>query len=809
MEELKYDFNLEVATAHSRLAKKWKNKKCTWADLVKRCSTTKRTDETLAEYAAMSREEQSNIKDVGGFVGGYLAGGTRKTANVLYRTVATLDIDYGTPDVWDDFTLQYNFAALLYSTHKHTKEKPRFRLVIPLSRQVTPAEYEPLCRKIADGVGIELFDTTTYQLPRLFYWPSTSKNGEFITEVQDGPACNVDEILSSYKDWRDVSEWPTAARERDVIAHDVRKAGDPLEKPGLIGAFCRVYSIEEVIEKFLPDVYEATASPGRYTYKKGSVAGGLVCYDGRFAYSHHETDPASHLLCNAFDLCRVHLFGIQDEGSETKETTKLPSYAKMQEFAAKDKAVRVLLAREKQAEAESDFTDFEGTSDSTTDDQAKDWREELEYDKKGNIQNTNRSRTVIARNDESLKAIRYDLFKGEFTVTDRQSRFRSMAGAGIDNIAAANIAGYLEDAYGLKINYKEIVGKLLYPLVAERGYNPVKDFITSERWDKTPRIDTLLVKYLGADDTELNRAITRKWLIAAVKRVFEPGCKFDNVLTLQGPQGIGKSWFLTTIAGDWYNGNFSFSAKLSEQREIIADSWIVENGELAGMKKADVESAKAFISNVEDKYRRPYGALVEHFPRHCVLAATTNEDYFLRSTTGDRRWWIVTTKGNGEVSAWLDELRATVPQIWAEAYTYYRQGEPLYLPAALEQQARKMQEEHNAAAGDALLEPLREWLNILVPADWPHWTIARRLSYFRSRDPLDSDGTMQRDRICVQEIRAEFPHREITRYTAQQIGKLMQHCPGWERANSTVKIPQYGQPRGWVRTDQGEPPDDI
>ena len=212
------------------------------------------------------------------------------------------------------------------------------------------------------------------------------------------------------------------------------------------------------------------------------------------------------------------------------------------------------------------------------------------------------------------------------------------------------------------------MAKLLYPLTKERGFNPVKDFICSEEWDGKKRAETLLIDYLGAEDTELTRAITRKWLTAAVARVFNPGCKFDYVLTLQGPQGIGKSLLLTTIAGEWYNGNFSFSANSKEQREILADSWIVENGELAGMKKADVESAKAFISNVEDKYRRPYGAMVEHFPRHCVIAATTNEDYFLRSTTGDRRWWIVAVQGKGELGSWLNDLKANVGQIWAEVY---------------------------------------------------------------------------------------------------------------------------------------------
>ena len=161
--KLYHDFDVDIATAHSRLSKKWRNKSWRWSEILARCANTKRTGETMREYLRMSREEQSSVKDVGGFVGGYLSNGTRKTANVLYRTLVTLDIDYGTADVWDDFTLNFDCAAMVYSTHKHTPEKPRLRLVLPANRQMAPAEYEPVCRYWTARIGIELFDHTTYQ----------------------------------------------------------------------------------------------------------------------------------------------------------------------------------------------------------------------------------------------------------------------------------------------------------------------------------------------------------------------------------------------------------------------------------------------------------------------------------------------------------------------------------------------------------------------------------------------------------------------------------------------------------------------
>lgn len=405
--KIQQEYNVDIATAHSRLSKKWKNATWKWSALVERCSRTTRTDETAAEYARMSREEQGNIKDVGGFVGGYLSQGVRKTANVLHRTVATLDIDFGTPDVWDDFCMSFDFAAMLYSTHKHSEEHPRYRLVFPLSRPVRPEEYEPLCRKVASAVGMDLFDDSTYELARLFYWPSTSKDAEFVFQWQDGPACDVDAILSQYVDFRDASAWPVSSREGEVIRHEMKKAGDPTAKGGVIGAFCRAYSIEDAIEGLLAEYYEPTDKEGRYTYTKGSVAGGLVCYEGKFAFSHHDTDPAGRRLCNAFDLCRIHLFGEQDEGSRAQDITRMPSYLSMMELAREDKNVRLELAREQQRRAAEDFADVIKDEDDA-------WKGELDYAKNGELKSTIGNIVAILENDPTFRGrLTHDEFSGD------------------------------------------------------------------------------------------------------------------------------------------------------------------------------------------------------------------------------------------------------------------------------------------------------------------------------------------------------------------------------------------------------------
>lgn len=783
VQELSHDFTLDIATAHSRLSKKWKNKKWQWKDLVKRCSETKRTDETVGEYLKMTKQEQADIKDVGGFVGGYLSGGTRKTSNVMWRSVATLDIDYGTVNVWDDFTMQFDFAAMLYSTHKHTPEKPRLRLVFPLSRNVKPNEYEPLCRKIAYALGIDLFDITTYQLPRLFYWPSTSRNGEFVFEVQDGPACDVDAILSTYVNPQDVSEWPMGSRETEAVAHELRKAGDPLEKPGLIGAFCRAYTIEDAIDTFLTDAYVKTANDGRYTYKMGSVAGGLVCYEGKFAYSHHETDPASMQLCNAFDLCRIHLFGVHDESSRVTDITRLPSYLKMQDFAAKDKTVRVLLTKERRADAESDFADVDLDGDGKTPAEANtDWMADLEYDRKGAIKSTAKNIICILENDPGLSGhLWHDLFSGFDLVKGGLPWDRKATQWG--NRDDANLRIYLDETYG--VTGKDKIKDAKDAVLTRHKLHPIREYLNGLVWDGTPRLDTLIIDYLGVEDTALNRAMTRKHFVAAVARVMNPGCKYDYCLIVTGAEGIGKSTLFSVMGGEWFNDSL-VTMEGKSGMEQARGGWVIELPELGSIKRSDVEQVKAYISRQDDTYRPAYGTVTEKHPRQCVFCGTTNETYFLKGDTGNRRFWVMAAdadrRKHTDVKA---DLTAERNQMWAEAVERWKEGETLYLPNDLETEARQKQAEYNDEADDPIKDMLSAYLDMKLPGEWPTWDLKRRRAYITDPDPLDQTGTEERIRVCAAEFICERLGRDMGdkeyKYLARKVGRIMDDLSGWER----------------------------
>ena len=803
--KLKYDYTVDLATGHSRMSKKWRNRHWQWSELLQRCSETQRTNETAAEYAKMSREEQSNVKDVGGFVGGYLRGGVRKNTNVLYRSVATLDIDYGTLNVWEDFQMAFSFAAMLYSTHKHSEKTPRYRLVFPLSRQVTPAEYEPLCRKIAAEIGIDLFDDTTYELPRLFYWPSTSKDADYVFEYQDGPACNVDQILAQYVDYRDVSAWPVSSREGDVLAHEIKKAGDPTEKPGLIGAFCRAYSIEDVIERFLSDYYEPTGADGRYTYKLGSVAGGLVCYEGKFAFSHHETDPASRQLCNAFDLCRIHLYGAKDEGSRALDITRKPSYLAMTEFASQDRNVKLILSRDKQQAVADDFADVE-----LPEDYNDEWKGDLEYSKSGKLQCTIGNIILILENDPALRGhIVHDLFAGfDGVVGGLPWNKKATQWTDSDD---ANLRVWLETNYGL--TGKEKIADALTAVLTRHSYHPIRDYLNGLTWDGTPRLERLIIDYIGAEDTELNRVMTRKHFTAAVTRVFKPGCKYDYCLVMTGPEGAGKSTLLNKMGGQWFNDSIT-TTEGKEGMDQLRRAWIIEMGELASIKRSDVESIKAYLSKRVDIYRAAYARRTAEHPRQCIFCGTTNEALFLKGDNGNRRFWVIAVDPTlRKYSAWQDAIDRDRDQLWAEAMHYYQQGEKLYLDDRLEAQAKQRQAEYNDDHDDPLADMLLNFLDTKLPADWETYDLNRRRAWWRDPDPLNADGTETRTRVSAVEFICERMGRDMAdkefKYLARKVSNLIKALPNWEKVSTTKHCQNlYGIQRGYRRIVEAEAAED-
>lgn len=787
--QVKNDRALSIATGTGRWAKKWKNTTVSWSELLDRLSHFVVTNETVAQYKAMDRKRQAEIKDVGAFVGGYCKDGSR--SNTTRRSCLCLDADYADADLWPDWGIMYGCAAAIYSTHKHTPEAPRLRLVIPLARDVDPDEYVALGRKIAGDLGIDKFDDTTYQPQRLMYWPSRSCDAEEVFLHLDADLLDPDTVLSRYDDWRDISAWPVSSRVAELVHRSAVKQKDPLTKPGLVGAFCRTYSIHEAIEKLLPDVYlPCEDCHDRYTYAGGSTAAGVVVYEDKFSYSYHATDPTSNQLVNAWDLVRIHLFGDQDTDRRADTpATQLPSYRAMSELAMADESVRVALVNDRMNEVTSDF---EGIDDDDPDA----WKKNLELSEKGGVRSSIGNIRLILENDPALKGcIAWDEMDNMIAVR-KDLPWRKVDGRREQtwlNSDDANLRLYLEQTYTI-IGKEKILDGVETTAQAHK-FHPIRDFIRSAEWDGIPRVDTLLVRYLGAEDTPYTRAVTRKTLVGAVARVFQPGVQFDYMLTLQGKQGIGKSTFISRLAGKWYSDSFS-TVTGKEAYEQVRRAWIIEVGELAGMKKAEAEQIKLFISKREDQYRPAYGRQIEVYPRQCIFIGTTNEVEFLRDATGNRRFWIVTTPNSDTRVDFRTELTdEVVHQIWAEAYLYYKQGETLYLDdAEVEASALRIQEEF--AEKDDRVGPVYQYLHRLLPENWDELDLYARRAWLES----DAEGTEPRRKVCRMEVWCEVfdgAPGKMSRYDSKAIHNMLLMC-GWKYKGSNLRFSAYGTQKGYA-----------
>lgn len=815
-----HDGKLAISTGKDRFETSWQNKEVLWSDLVKKFATTHYTAETHAEYLAATKARQDEIKDIGGFVGGHILKGRRKNGNILYRSIVTLDIDFGAADIWDDFTMMYGEAAAIYTTHKHSAEAPRYRLVIPLTRNVLADEYEAIARKIAGFFNIEIFDRSTFQPTRLMYWPSTSKGSEYFSAVQDGPFMNADKILALYRDWTDTTQWPTSAKDYEAAKRNAKKQGDPTAKDGLIGAFCRTYTIHEAIDKFLSDVYTPTDQEDRYTYIHGSTSGGLVTYDDMYAFSHHGTDPAggdSHNLYNAFDLVRVHLFGLKDEDAQNGTPThKLPSYKEMLSFAGDDGPTRRTVGTERFESAQDAFANiiqplWEETptvvvsprEEATRVPDDLSWMDKLEVEKKGGLKQTIYNGALILENDSRLnKCFGYDEFSQRKVIRhDLPWRKVNIDHQYLKDEDEAALRLYLERSYAL--TSRMAISDALDTHIFKRAYHPIRNYLDGLKWDGTPRLDTLLVKYMGAEDTPYIRAVTRKTFTAAVARIYVPGLKFDYVLTVAGEEGKGKSTLIRKLGGLWFSDNFN-TVMGKEAMEQVQGNWLIEMGEMGALKRAEIYSVKQFVSKQEDSFRPAYGRNTIFVRRQCIFFATTNEVEFLRGADGNRRFWIVDIHGRRAEADILDdssvgeEERA---QIWAEAKARFVEGEKLFLDEELEQIARLEQKSHGEQ--DDRLGIIQHYLEMKLPASWEDMNSNERRGYMNDDNAMREPGIKERTKVCVTEVWVEalgLMIKDLNPYNARPIHDLLRHIPGWgEYRGGKLRFGVYGVQKAYIK----------
>lgn len=793
--------NLHISIAGSRKATFWPKTDMLWSDFTERLKTPIRSPETYAEYLAMNKSQQAELKDVGGFVGGTFLHDRRKASYVEGRDLVTLDMDNIPNGGTDDVLKRVGglmCGAAVYSTRKHSAYAPRLRVVIPLDRTVSADEYDPIARKLAGILGVEFCDPTTFDASRLMYWPSCCSDGEYIYQVYDHPFCSADGILQMYGDWRNIAEWPQVPGAEAIEKHRLARQENPLEKQGIVGAFCRTYTIPEAMAKFIPGIYEETDVPGRYTYTGGSTQGGAVVYDGElFLYSHHATDPCSGQLVNAFDMVRLHKYGHQDDMAKPDTpTNRLPSFASMLRTAQEDPATKRTHLHDQFGSSPDPVAQVEVSEAPEGDDDG--WLDLLELDSKGFVKKTINNVTTVLEHDPALK--------GKVVVDEFAACGLLMGPVPWDPYAEkrrwtdvddAGFYRYMESRYGITGRDKLDAGLLI--VSNDHKINDVREYLLGLSWDNVKRLDTVFIDYLGAEDNLYTRTVTRKSLTAAVARALEGGIKFDYMTILAGDQGIGKSTLLATLGKEWFSDSLTtFEGK--EAAELIQGTWINEIGELTAMTKQETNAVKQFLSKTHDIYRAAYGRRTEKYPRRCVFFGTSNDDEFLKDYTGNRRFWPIDVGIHTPTKNVWEDLPGEVDQIWAEAVMAYRLGEKLYLPKDVEALAKEQQEAHRESLSKEGI--IREFLDKKIPKNWYSLDLMSRRQFLNGNLKIDGSELVPRWKVCSGEIWQECLGSDIKymkRVDSMEINNIMRNMPGWKRDKSTQRYGMYGIQRGFLR----------
>lgn len=784
------DVSLTITVGQRRTDKNWTPVKTTWLDFTQCLKDPIRTDETAAEYAAMTKDEKAKAKDVKGFVGGTFSGKRRLLREVINRQLITLDADSPSESFLFDLDLMLGqYAYAVYTTHSHTSEKPRYRLIIPLTEAVAPEPYQAIARKIADIVGIDSFDATTYDVHRLMYYPSASCDGEYEYYINDAPILDGRNILALYHNWKDTQEWPTGKAETLIVKHAAAVQGDPLAKPNYIGAFNRIYyPIQKAIEAFLTDEY-TPCDNGRYTYLMGTTAGGLVIYDDKFAYSHHSTDPSCGMLCSAYDLVRIHLFGQLDADSRANTPVeKLPSSNKMREWVQENEKVQKEYIRTVNADL------FDANADDALDDELEEWLSKLEYtqDKVPKIKSNAANVLLIMSNDRNLKdTFGLNTFTQQLDVLKDLPWRKKHDGEQWTDADDAQLRNYFDVTY--KLQGRHVIDDAQVEVASRNRFHPVQDYLKSLTWDGKKRAETLFIDFLNATDAPYTKEVTLTFLKAAVARVLHAGCKFDNCIVFSGDQGIGKSTLLGKLGKKWYNESLtSFNGK--DPLEQLQGSWIVELGEMQATKKAENDQIKAFLSRRVDKFRAAYGRRTKEYPRQCVFAATTNDFIFLKDRTGGRRFWpVVVSKGAAkDVATELTE--EYIDQVWAEVYHLYSLSPSLLLSREAAQEAEELQAVFTEGGEKEGI--IKEYLDKKIPSNWSKLELFEKVSYLDSYSDSDEEKGLLRTKVCTLEIWVEALQQDANKFTAadsRELNSIMSKKTDWMKINPKTGKPFYAK----------------
>lgn len=748
-----------VALAPKRDSKHWTMDEISWDDLI------------------TWSENPGTRKEAGNYVLGSLVEttvrhpGSKKECTNLHRNkravvdrwALTLDIDHPKRDLFDELVLLWGHRALIHSTHSSTPDAPRYRFIIPLDRTVTPEEYSACAIAMMDKLGSAQFDSGSSEPERYMFKPAAQRPEWYEHAALDGPLYPVDELLQAYDESLGDKPMPAPSRFKR----------DPFDLDGVVGAFNRAYrDLDELIEAYeLP--YEHSGADRWHLTGARSVAGMGAVTDGLF-YSHHAGDPAGGQTCSAFDLVRLHRFGHLDEEAPLgTPVNRLPSHLETMELVQQDPRVT----------AELVGADF----DTELDDIAADdkWRAKIRMNTRGKVLDVVQNWDLIRENDPVFQALYFNELNLSVEIDgDLPWRTYEEGRETFTNTDRAELMMYLEREYGFR-PLRWYVDGLVDAKAAERRINPIRDYLDGLEWDGTPRLEECLP---GVQPTAFTRMVARKSMVAAVARIFQPGCKWDHTLVLFGSEGLGKSFWMEKMS----RGYSAPLGRIGDKDTLIAmqRSWIMVSDEGHSLRKADAEIQKEFLTRTEDVFRLPYEREAQAHKRHCVIWSATNDEVFLRRQEGNRRFLIVHCEQRVDFAQLTDQY---VDQVWAEAVHRYRNGEVLFLDDMEAESAAA--ERERFIEEDALQGILESYLDTLVPDDWAQKSIFDRQQWLEDHSNGLVRGTEPIMRVCSVQLWTEALGRkfgEHKRLDLLTITESMKRIPGWAVKPGRHRVPNYG-----------------
>lgn len=787
----------------------------------------KRTKEKYNEYVNADKTTKLQLKDVGGYIGGETQGNKRTNGIRITRQLLTLDIDTKLPNIYSYLERNVHYYCIVHSTHSHSAQENRFRLIFPLSREVNEDEYEALGRRIAFSIENAkhetlqgLFDETTFQANRLMFFPSAPIDGEYICELlnldmssEEQNIIDVDKVLDSYLDKNDIYEWFKPERKDEVqIGKSALEGKNPLKAKGLVGAFNRTYTVSQAIEKFLPTVYKKERN-GRYTFIGGETfGGGITLANDTIFYSHHGTDPANLYYRNAFDLVRIHKFGSFDTAfTPEKELEKdilekTESFAKMIEFCRgipeviehsesnialnqrleqQEQYVNEHWTDEQKATPEGDFQQTD----------SKSWLVQLD----GVKSNAAKLDTIFKHDDIIGNLFYFDTFRANICFQRKPFWHRDFVdGQAIQDKDMAHIRVHLDKVYNIR--GEKVIDDAVVVEADKIQKNKVLDFFDSLQWDGTPRLENFFQDFFDVAANPFTQAAFKHWLVGAVSRIYRAGAPMDLLLIIKGKQGIGKSLFFKKLAtldftkpsDHLYSDTKIDFDKAKDSYEQLEGIWIYEWKELAGMNMSEQESIKAFVDKTEDKFRRSYGRRNVEIKRRVAFGGSTNDTTPLRDRTGNRRFLVLESQLKQNQCLIKDQTKFTQEyrdQLIAEAIHLFKSGFDIFQWSDEEMRWWDRANESNLAEND-FLGNISSYLTMKRPQSWYSMSVEEMVRYLddydfqnnKTNSPLWGEMILNPvERVCVQEIwKVALRQRDITinRYHRELIVAALEQL-GW------------------------------